>query len=231
MKKVAIVTLLALACAQPPSSAEQPPNVQEAIEFLKNACLSGESVKIEAEGEGAGSLVRLIKPEISARANLEFKKESLQGIAKGLRDQLAAEDREKTRKCMEPYIETLLATILGEGGRPKNIREACVEWEERCDGQRLYKYIQHIDGRDPGNHMNPTPRTWTLSCKSYCAKHPICAVLRESGETTSLACDDVTNCLDAPDDGTCTARLAKREEYSGCKGAKVCTLKRFTIVD
>ncbi|WP_103654441.1 hypothetical protein [Agarilytica rhodophyticola] len=79
-----------------------------AIDFLKTACASGESIDVEASGGGGLSFIKK-----GASGSFNFRSEEARGIVNGLRDELQHENLQNIRACMEPHIDKILNRLLG----------------------------------------------------------------------------------------------------------------------
>ena len=84
---------------------------QEAIEFLKSACASGDELEIVASGDGGISLMRKGKLG-SLEGSAKYKKSQLRGVISDLQGEMRIEENENIRKCMEPRIDRILDVIL-----------------------------------------------------------------------------------------------------------------------
>jgi hypothetical protein len=90
-----------------------------------------------------------------------------------------------------------------------------------CDGARFYTRVTHIDGRNPDNWQDPSPRSERISCQGHCTRNPRCEVRSAQGVPEFNACQNQQHCAQAPDDGVCSGRLAMRDEFSMCAGDPV----------
>lgn len=93
--------------------------------------------------------------------------------------------------CRAPQVTTLIVTP--------------------CDPDRYYFHIEHVDGKIFEGHGN--------SCNAYCRQNPVCSEQFSDGKYRFNLCKVNQHCAVGTDDGVCTARLARREEYAQCAGA------------
>jgi hypothetical protein len=77
------------------------------IEFLKDACLRGQSFNVEVKADGGISFIHLkggVTTSISKAEGLNF--------LNNARDEIKASENEKIRSCIEPRIDMILQAIL-----------------------------------------------------------------------------------------------------------------------
>jgi hypothetical protein len=77
------------------------------IEFLKDACLRGQSFNVEVKSDGSISFLNLkgeVKSSISKTEGLNF--------LNNARDEIKASENDKIRSCIEPRIDMILQAIL-----------------------------------------------------------------------------------------------------------------------
>lgn len=85
-------------------------NVETAIQFLKNACVTlGSSLEIQGAGEGALLLNNLGSNGITGSTRLS--KKEFQGFADAA-STLNAQQASEMRQCMQPYIDRILCELL-----------------------------------------------------------------------------------------------------------------------
>lgn len=91
--------------------AKEDENVDQAIEFLKVACVTGgEKVEINASGDAGITLKSWRKAGVKAQASI--KKEEVQGLINDI-NELSVGNASSVRECMKPYIDKILVIILG----------------------------------------------------------------------------------------------------------------------
>lgn len=90
------------------SSAQDTDNIGNAIEWMKEACVTGKKLEIEAKAAGE---VSVIKKGVGGSLNLSVRE--ARGAVDILNDQLKSEDNNDIRECMKPHIGTILKAILG----------------------------------------------------------------------------------------------------------------------
>ncbi|MGX9726274.1 MAG: hypothetical protein ACTFAK_02800 [Candidatus Electronema sp. VV] len=81
--------------------------VKTAIDLIKIACATGETLDIEITGDGGLSF---LKKGVSGAA--KFSKEEINGVVKGTNQMIASEDNENIRKCMQQYVPKILDKLL-----------------------------------------------------------------------------------------------------------------------
>lgn len=106
MRFIIVCTLFALCL---PATAADNNKVDQAIDFLKTACASGEKVEIKAEGDGGLSLTKR-----GAQGRVYFSKVDARGVAEGLSGEVQGKNLNGVRECMKPYITKILDAILSE---------------------------------------------------------------------------------------------------------------------
>ena len=77
------------------------------IEFLKDACLRGQSFNVEVKSDGSISFLSLkgeVKSSISKAEGLNF--------LNNARDEIKASENDKIRSCIEPRIDMILQALL-----------------------------------------------------------------------------------------------------------------------
>lgn len=83
--------------------------IKLAIEFLKDACLRGQSFNVEVKADGSIAFLNLggeVKSSFSKSEGLNF--------LNNARDQIKASENAKIRSCIEPRIDMILQAILNE---------------------------------------------------------------------------------------------------------------------
>ncbi|MUJ23710.1 hypothetical protein [Aliivibrio fischeri] len=84
--------------------------VEQAIEFLKTACVtSGSELNISADAEGALSIKKIKSSGISASVKVSHKQ--IEGFADAA-SKLSANQASEMRECMKPYIERIISVYL-----------------------------------------------------------------------------------------------------------------------
>lgn len=90
------------------SSAQDTDNIDHAIEWMKEACVTGKKLDIEAKAAGEVSVIR---KGVGGSLNLSVRE--ARGAVDILNDELKTEDNNDIRECMKPHIGTILKAILG----------------------------------------------------------------------------------------------------------------------
>lgn len=90
------------------SSAQDTDNIDNAIEWMKEACVTGKKLDIEAKAAGEVSVIR---KGVAGSLNLSVRE--ARGAVDILNDELKTEDNNDIRECMKPHISTILKAILG----------------------------------------------------------------------------------------------------------------------
>jgi hypothetical protein len=81
--------------------------IKLAIEFLKDACLRGQSFNVEVKADGSVAFLNLggeVKSSLSKSEGLNFLNTA--------RDEIKASENNKIRSCIEPRIDMILQAIL-----------------------------------------------------------------------------------------------------------------------
>ncbi|MCI5192520.1 MAG: hypothetical protein D3915_05255 [Candidatus Electrothrix sp. AU1_5] len=81
--------------------------INTAIDLIKVACATGEKLDIEVSGNGG---VSFIKRGVSGKFN--FTKEEINGVIKGTNQNLAKEENQNIRICMQQYVPAILEKLL-----------------------------------------------------------------------------------------------------------------------
>lgn len=90
------------------SSAQDSDKIDNAIEWMKEACVTGKKLDIEAKAAGE---VSVIKKGVGGSLSLSVRE--ARGAVDILNDELKSEDNNDIRECMKPHIGTILKAILG----------------------------------------------------------------------------------------------------------------------
>ncbi len=111
MNKKVTLFLFTMLFIQPAGTviAAEDENVTKAIAFLKTACVtSGSSLEMEAGADGV-TVKNLLKGEVSGQ--IKITKNELEGFADAA-SRLGAEQADRMRECMKPYIDKILGALL-----------------------------------------------------------------------------------------------------------------------
>ena len=92
------------------SRAEGNSNVDDAVEFLKAACVLGEEYKLKISGDAG---LKFLRP--GAKGELLIEKKDIKGFVEGLSEKVKSEQADKIRECMRPYIRKIIDGYLGTG--------------------------------------------------------------------------------------------------------------------
>lgn len=117
-------------------------SVTKAIDFLKTACASGNSLTVEAEADGSIYLFAR-----GAKGKFKFSRKDARGVVEGLTSEHLREDLKNQRDCMRPYVHQILDAILGYNSQreskfpllPKGFAVDKEGFVLRPDGKRICK--------------------------------------------------------------------------------------------
>jgi hypothetical protein len=112
---------LLVASSQNHEALAQSKNVQDAIGVIVMFCVAG-GEKFEVSGAQTGDGALSLKKEGEADAdNITISKSEARGLVDGIRVQMnnvTANQASEARKCMQPYIDRILDTLLGSTQTP-----------------------------------------------------------------------------------------------------------------
>jgi hypothetical protein len=111
---------LLLASSQNHGALAQSKNVQDAIGVIVMFCVAG-GEKFEVSGAQTGDGALSLKKEGGADADITISKSEARGLVDGIRLQMnnvTANQASEARKCMQPYIDRILNTLLGSTQTP-----------------------------------------------------------------------------------------------------------------
>jgi hypothetical protein len=182
---------LLLVLGQTEAAIAQTKNVQDAVDVIVMFCVAGgEKFEVSGTGKGDGGL-ELKKEGKPSSADITISKSEARGLVDGLRREMSnvtANQASEARKCMQPYIERILDTLLGKasGTSPSThgdvaFGEIFIEWPPSpspCTvNYRIEIADQHIvpQGpyyRVPNIRLGPT--TWTIKGIVRCSDGTFC---------------------------------------------------------
>ncbi len=115
-----LLAIVAMASASLPVVAHgAPTQVESAIEFLKQACVTGgSSVDVRATGDGS---LQIVQGGVSGPVTgaVLVQRKQLDGLADAA-SEFAAQQANEMRACMKPYIDKIITTMLaGASSGPK----------------------------------------------------------------------------------------------------------------
>lgn len=94
------------------TTSSQSPQITQAIDFLKKACVTGgSSLDIRAAGDGSIILKRIGMS--GARGSVRVERKNLEGLADAT-SAINAKQASEMRQCMKPYIDRILNVILAQ---------------------------------------------------------------------------------------------------------------------
>lgn len=94
-----------------------PPNVEQAVAFLKAACVTGgSSLDIKVTGDGGLLLRNIIASGV--KGSVSITKKELEGLADAA-SAVAGQQASEMRACMKPHIDRILSALLSQGSAVK----------------------------------------------------------------------------------------------------------------
>lgn len=104
------VALLFIGLSASVQTRAQGSNVEQAIAFLKGACVtSGSSLELKASGGGSLQVRSIVGSGV--KGSITLTKKELEGFADAV-SALGAQQASEMRNCMKPYIDKILAALL-----------------------------------------------------------------------------------------------------------------------
>jgi hypothetical protein len=107
LTKILAFGLLTVLSSSPLYAEDDLERIKLAIEFLKDACLRGQSFNVEVKADGSVAFLNLggeVKSSFSKSEGLNF--------LNNARDEIKASENAKIRSCIEPRIDMILQAIL-----------------------------------------------------------------------------------------------------------------------